>query len=208
MPPPDFNKRIAEFNHHAPDHHVDVADLWTAMRELPGLGYSGQFGGFDTTAIALTSAMHWLATHPENADTLRTKPETLERAIEEFVRFSSPGSYLRRTVTQDVELGGCPLHAGDRVMMAFAAANRDPAKFACPDQVKLDRFPNAHVGFGAGVHRCIGSFVAKLEMKIALEELLDRYPFFRVDPQGEVRWECGENLGISSLPLILSEEAH
>jgi cytochrome P450 len=159
------------------------------------------FGGFDTTAIALTSAMHWLATHSEDAEALRRSEKKIDRAIEEFVRFSSPGSYLRRTAAQDTDLGGCPLHKGDRVIIAFAAANRDPAKFECPDEVRLDRFPNPHVGFGAGVHRCIGSFVAKLEMKVALEEFLKRYRDISLESGGKLGWECGENLGINALPL-------
>ncbi|MBA2933755.1 cytochrome P450 [Sphingomonas sp. CGMCC 1.13654] len=165
------------------------------------------FGGFDTTAIALASTIHWLAQHPDDAARLRADPAMLELATEEMVRFASPASYLRRTVTQDTELAGCPLHAGRPVLFSFAAANRDTTKFDRADELVLDRLPNPHLGFGAGVHRCIGSFVAKLELRVALEEILARYSGIRLPDDAVLRWESGENQGISSLPLILEKSA-
>jgi cytochrome P450 len=161
------------------------------------------FGGFDTTAIALAAAVRWLAEHPADARRLRQDPGLLDPAIEEFVRFSSPASHLRRTVTEAAELGGSRLEAGDRVLLCFSAANRDPAKFEDPDTVVLDRQPNHHLGFGAGVHRCVGSFVAKLMMRLALEELLRRYEGFDLDPERPIAWKHGENRGMTSLPILL-----
>jgi cytochrome P450 len=165
------------------------------------------FGGFDTTSIALASMMWWFAGHPDDLERMRADPSLVDRAVEEFVRFSSPASYLRRTVTEPTELSGCPLAAGDRVVISFAAANRDPAKFADPDVVVLDRSPNPHLGFGAGAHRCIGSHVAKLELRVALEEILQRYHSFTLDASRPLRWECGENQGICGLPLRLEPRA-
>jgi cytochrome P450 len=161
------------------------------------------FGGFDTTTIALGASVRWLAEHPQDAQRLRDEPDLMETAIEEFVRFASPATYLRRTVTEDTTLGGQPLHKGDRVLLSFAAANRDPTKFEAPDQVVIDRTPNHHLGFGAGVHRCIGFLVGKMMIRITLQEFLGRYRDFQVDPAGTIEWKVGENLGMASLPLIL-----
>ena len=160
-------------------------------------------GGFDSTAIALATAAWWLARHPDDAQRLRDEAELMETAIEEVVRFASPASYLRRTVTRDVELGGCPLHKGDRVLLSFAAANRDPDKFEDPDRIVLDRSPNNHAGFGLGAHHCVGSFLARLEIRIMLEELLGRYASLRLDPHQPVKLSSGGNQGITALPLIL-----
>lgn len=161
------------------------------------------FGGFATVAIVLSTALHWFALHPDDMNRLRDDPGLMDSAIEEFVRFASPATYLKRTVTQDTVLGCTHLRQGERVLISFAAANRDPAKFEAPDEVRLDRQENNHLGFGIGVHRCIGSLVAKLELRTALEEILERYERVEIDPAGTLKWESGENQGIIALPLIL-----
>nr|WP_053000247.1 cytochrome P450 [Sphingomonas sp. Y57] len=160
-------------------------------------------GGFDTTAIALATALWWLAGHPADVARLRAEPGLTDSFIEDVVRFTSPSTYLRRVATSEVELGGVRLRPGDQVLAAFGAANRDPAKFDRPDEILLDRKPNPHLGFGAGHHRCVGSFFAKLEMRVAIEELLARYDGFALDPDRPVRLASGLNQGIASLPLIL-----
>lgn len=161
-------------------------------------------GGFDTTSSTLAAMMHWLATAPEEAARLRADPSLIDLASEELVRFSSPSTYLRREVTQDVELGGTHLKPGTSVLIAFGSANRDPAKFACPDAVVADRKPNPHVGFGAGRHRCIGSFIAKAELRIAFEEILARFDDFRVDETREIQYTTGLGQGIISLPMVFT----
>jgi cytochrome P450 len=135
---------------------------------------------------------------------LRETPKLIDKASEEIVRFASPASYLRRTVTQDVVLGETQLHAGDWVVLSFGAANHDPNVFECPENVVLDRSPNNHLGFGAGVHRCIGSFLAKLEMRVALEEILRRYREIKLDPSQPIRYSSGLNQGIMALPVLLT----
>jgi cytochrome P450 len=161
-------------------------------------------GGFDSTSIALATAVWWLAEHPQDAQRLRDTPKLIDKASEEIVRFASPASYLRRTVTKDVALGGTQLHEGDWVVLAFGAANRDPNVFECPDRVVLDRSPNHHLGFGSGVHRCIGSFLAKLEMRVALEEILRRYREIKLDTSQPIQYCSGLNQGIMALPVILT----
>jgi hypothetical protein len=160
-------------------------------------------GGFDSTAIALATAIWWLAQHGEDADRLHATPALIDTFSEEIVRFASPATYLRRTVTRDVDFGGTPLHAGDHVVLGFGAANRDPAEFVCPETVVIDRNPNRHLGFGFGAHRCIGSLVAKLEMRIAVEEITARYARIELDPAREIALSSGLNQGIIALPIIL-----
>lgn len=164
-------------------------------------------GGFDTTSAALAAMMHWLATSPEEAEKLRGDPRRIDSASEEIVRFSSPSTYLRREVMEDTELGGTALKKGDSVLVAFGAANHDPAKFACPEQVIADRKPNPHVGFGAGRHRCIGSFIAKAELRVAIEEILARFDSFRLDETREIRYTTGLGQGIISLPMVFTRKA-
>lgn len=159
-------------------------------------------GGFDTTSAALAAMMHWLATCPDQVDRLRAEPKLIDTASEEIVRFSSPSTYLRREVMEDVELGGTRLRKGDSVLIAFGSANRDPLKFECPDAVVPDRKPNPHVGFGAGRHRCIGSFIAKTELRLAFEEILARFESFSLDEAQEIQYTTGLGQGIISLPMV------
>ncbi len=164
-------------------------------------------GGFDTTAIALATFIWWLAQHPQDTAALRANPALIGSASEDVVRFASPATYLTRTVTRDVSLGGRALRAGDRLLLAFGAANRDPAKFDRAEEIVLDRIPVQHLGFGAGIHRCIGSFFAKLELRVALDELLRRYEGFALDPALPPEMAGGLNQGFMSLPVILTPRA-
>jgi cytochrome P450 len=161
-------------------------------------------GGFDTVSIALATMMWWLARNPDEAERLRGNPAAIDLASEEIVRFASPSTYLRREVVEPTELGGTPLNKGDSVLIAFGAANRDPAKFDRPDEIVPDRKPNPHVGFGAGHHRCVGSFVAKAQLRIAFEEILARFFGFALDPEGDIEHSAGLGQGIMRLPVIFT----
>ena len=160
-------------------------------------------GGFDSTAIALATAVWWLAQNPQDYERLRSQPALIDGFSEEIVRFASPATYLRRTVTRDADFAGTQLQAGDHVVLGFGAANRDPREFPCPESVLLDRKPNNHLGFGFGTHRCLGSMVAKLEMRITIEELLARYQRLELDESAAVVYGSGLNQGIISLPVKL-----
>jgi len=159
-------------------------------------------GAFDTTSLTIAAGVWWLAQHPQDAQRLRDNPALMNTASEEIVRFASASTYLRRTVTQDFELGGTALRPGDKVLMCFGAANRDPSVFADPDKLVLDRSPNPHLGFGLGLHRCVGSHLAKLQLQVAFTELLNRYAQFQLDPQGQIEFSSGLGQGIIALPLI------
>jgi cytochrome P450 len=159
-------------------------------------------GAFDTTSLTIAAGVWWLAQHAEDAQRLRDNPSLMNSASEEIVRFASASTYLRRTVTQDAELGGTTLHAGDKVLLCFAAANRDPSVFTDPDKVILDRTPINHLGFGLGLHRCVGSHLAKLQIQVAFTELLARYRELSLDPEGEIKFSSGLGQGIVALPMV------
>jgi cytochrome P450 len=138
-------------------------------------------GGNDTTTSLLANAFAWLSEHPDERAWLAADVSRIPAACEEFLRFYSPTQALSRTVTHSTTIGGCPLEAGDRVLLSFAAANQDPDVFDRPDEIVLDRWPNKHQAFGLGLHRCLGSNLTRVEFRVVLEEVLGRLPGFSVD---------------------------
>ena len=156
--------------------------------------------GIDTTWSSIGSAMWHLATHPDDRRRLVAEPELMPTAIEELLRAYSPVTMARR-LSHDVDFNGCPMKAGDRILMNFPAANRDPAAFPDADKVVLDRQVNRHVAFGAGIHRCAGSNLARMELRVAIEEWLRRIPEFDLDPSGEVTWAGGQVRGPRTIPV-------
>jgi cytochrome P450 len=150
--------------------------------------------GIDTTWSAIGSSLWHLAQHPEHRAELRERPEIWPMAVEELLRAYSPVT-MARLASKDVEVAGCPIREGDRVLMTFPAANRDPDVFENPDEVILDREHNRHVAFGAGIHRCAGSNLARLELRVALETWLERIPEFALADPGSVTWAGGQVRG-------------
>jgi cytochrome P450 len=157
--------------------------------------------GVDTTWSAIGSSLWHLATHPDDRRRMAEDPEVMALAVEELLRAYSPVT-MARVVTTDVEYAGCPMKAGDKVLMNFPAANRDPEVFADPDAVVLDRAHNRHVAFGSGIHRCAGSNLARMELRIALEEWLARIPDFSLAEGQEVTWAGGQVRGPRLLPVV------
>jgi cytochrome P450 len=131
-------------------------------------------GGHDTIAFALSGGMHALVEHPEQLARLRADPSLIEPAIEEMLRWTTPGRHIVRTATEDVELGGQTIRAGEAVALFFNSANRDETVFADADQFRIDRRPNPHLAFGLGQHHCIGAHLARREMRALLKSLLPR----------------------------------
>ncbi len=156
--------------------------------------------GLDTTWSALGSMLWHLATHPDDAARLVHDPHLLDNAIEEMLRAYSPVT-MARIATGDTELHGCPVKEGDRVLLNFPAANRDPSAFPDPDRIVIDRELNRHVAFGAGIHRCAGSNLARMELRVAIDEWLTRIPSFRLG-DAEVTWAAGQVRGPRQLPLV------
>jgi len=130
--------------------------------------------GNETTRQAISHSMKALIDHPDQLQWLRDHPDKMQVAVEEFLRIASPVYHFRRTATRDVELQGQQIKAGDKVVMWFASGNRDDAKFEDPYAVRLDRMPNDHMTFGKGPHTCMGSNLARFEMRILFETLLPR----------------------------------
>lgn len=150
--------------------------------------------GVDTTWSSIGASLWHLAQHPEHRAQLRDDPDLWPMAIEELLRAYAPVT-MARQVDRDTEFQGCPMHAGDRILMAFPAANRDPRQFENPDEVILDREHNRHVAFGAGIHRCAGSNLARLELRVALQTWLARIPEFQLVDPATVTWAGGQVRG-------------
>jgi hypothetical protein len=157
--------------------------------------------GVDTTWSAIGSSLWHLATHEDDRKRLVAEPELMPIAIEELLRAYSPVT-MARLVTSDVEFKGCPMKTGDKLLMNFPAANRDPEIFEDADKVILDRQHNRHVAFGSGIHRCAGSNLARMELRVALEEWLARIPEFRLADGAEVLWAGGQVRGPRVLPVV------
>jgi cytochrome P450 len=138
-------------------------------------------GGVGTTASLVSQALVWLCRNPSVRDRLRDEPALLDKAVEEFVRYFSPTQALARTVTRDTELSGCPLRRGERILLAWASANRDPKQFDDPDTLNIERWPNRHTGFGIGVHRCAGSHLGRAMARELLRQVITRMPDYEVD---------------------------
>jgi cytochrome P450 len=138
-------------------------------------------GGFVTTTALTAHALLWLSQHRDERRRLTDDVTLLPAATEELLRIFSPAQSLARTVTRDVEIGGRTLRAGDRVLLSWAGANRDPEVFEEPDAVRLDRQPNRHAAFGFGIHRCIGNSFARAEFAAMLRQVLSRLPDYEVD---------------------------
>lgn len=156
--------------------------------------------GIDTTWSSIGSALWHLATHPEDRRRLVAEPDLMPTAIEEMLRAYSPVTMARR-LSEDVEFQGCPMKKGDRILMNFPAANRDPSVFPDADKVILDRANNRHVAFGAGIHRCAGSNLARMELRVAIEEWLARIPEFEVSDPDAVTWAGGQVRGPRTVPV-------
>jgi cytochrome P450 len=157
--------------------------------------------GVDTTWSAIGSSLWHLATHPEDRRRLVREPTLMPTALEELLRAYSPVT-MARLVTEDIEYGGCPMKKGDKVLMNFPAANRDPAAFERPEVVQLDRAQNRHLAFGSGIHRCAGSNLARMELRVALEEWLGRIPEFSLAEGEEITWAGGQVRGPRRLPVV------
>jgi cytochrome P450 len=157
--------------------------------------------GIDTTWSAIGASLWHLAKIPADRERLIAEPELMPTAVEELLRAYSPVTMAREVMTETV-ISGCPVKPGNMVLLSFPAANRDPAMFPDADKVVIDRKENRHAAFGLGIHRCVGSNLARMEMTVAIEEWLKRIPDFRLDPAGQVTWSEGTVRGPRQLPML------
>ncbi|MDE2379698.1 cytochrome P450 [Bradyrhizobium sp.] len=160
--------------------------------------------GIDTTWSAIGASLWHLARTPSDRDRLIADPSLMPTAIEEFLRAYSPVT-MAREVVKETTIEGCPVKPGNMVLLSFPSANRDSAMFPDADKVVLDRKENRHSAFGLGIHRCVGSNLARMEMQVAIEEWLKRIPDFRLDPAGTVTWSQGTVRGPRQLPILFGK---
>jgi cytochrome P450 len=173
--------------------------------EQIGYGIVLIVAGWETTAASISSMLFRLATQPEVRAALEADRALIPSAVEEFLRIDAPVHGLWRTVGDDTRFAGADMAAGDKLLLMWGAANRDPEEFPDPDELMLDRTPNRHIAFGIGVHRCLGAHLARLELRILLEEMLDRLPAFGLADPDAVKRKIsnGSIYEVLSLPLVL-----
>jgi cytochrome P450 len=158
--------------------------------------------GIDTTWSAIGACLWHLATHAQDRHRLVSTPDLIPTAVEEFLRAYAPVTAAREII-KGTTVSGCPLTPGKMVLLPFPAANRDPSMFEAADQVIIDRQNNRHAAFGLGIHRCIGSNLARMEITVALQEWLAAFPQFELAPGAVVTWSRGTVRGPRQLPLML-----
>ena len=156
--------------------------------------------GIDTTWSAIGASLWHLATHPEDRKRLVENPSLMPMAVEVFLRAYAPVT-MARMVSKDFDFEGCPMKEGDWLLLPFPSANRDPAVFDRADEVVIDRAENRHAAFGLGIHRCIGSNLARMELTVAIEEWLARYPDFELTDSSAVIWSAGQVRGPRTIPV-------
>ncbi|WP_327583655.1 cytochrome P450 [Nonomuraea sp. NBC_00507] len=156
--------------------------------------------GIDTTWSAIGASLWHLAKTPADRERLVAEPGLLPTAIEEFLRAYAPVT-MARLVKQDMHWNGVDMKADDWILLSFPAANRDLAQFERADEVLIDRELNRHAAFGLGIHRCVGSHLARLELRVALEVWLERIPAFDLADPAAVTWAAGQVRGPRALPL-------
>jgi cytochrome P450 len=209
-----FEKLRAYIAKQVAEHRLDPRDDLTSYlldAELDGEKLTGEhvggtiilllIAGIDTTWSAIGSSLWHLAGHRGDLDRLVAEGDSLmTTAIEELLRAFAPVT-MARLVQHDTELAGRSLSTDEWVLLPFPAANRDPAVFDRPDEVILDREVNRHVSFGLGIHRCLGSNLARMEVRVAVEEFLARFPEFELADPSAVSWSVGQVRGPRRLPV-------
>lgn len=159
--------------------------------------------GADTTWSAIGASLWHLGRHDGDRRRLAGDPRLIDTAAEEFLRVFAPVS-VARVAREDTELHGRTIGAGERVLLAFGAANRDPAVFENPEQLQVDRKRNRHLTFGSGEHRCLGSNLARLELRVTLQEWLRAMPEYRLADPENIQWSGGQTRGPESVEFLVS----
>jgi cytochrome P450 len=197
--------------HPVDDMMNDIANAEINGEEVPWplkVGYVRLLilAGVDTTWSAIGSGLWHFAQHPDEVERLVAADNDdllWQTASEEVLRYYAPVTMARKVIA-DTEIAGCPVHAGDQMLLTFPAANHDPAAFENADQFQLDRERNRHVAFGLGIHRCVGSNLARLELLVALQEWVRAFPDYTLDTSQKTTWANGQIRGPRNVPVILN----
>ncbi|MEU7896392.1 cytochrome P450 [Nonomuraea sp. NPDC049152] len=182
----------------------DLLDSDLTDEELRGVALILLAAGFDTTANMLALGTFALLQNPAQLAALRAEPALTDGAVEELLRYLSVAKTFMRTALEDVELGGQTIKAGTTVILSYNTANRDPERFADPHVLDLRRQEGGHLAFGHGIHQCLGQQLARVEMRVALPALINRFPTLRLAVPAEevdLRPETADIYGIKSLPV-------
>jgi cytochrome P450 len=172
------------------------------LDEILGICFLFILAGLDTVTDSLECFYAYLAQHPEQRQRIVADPAIIPLAVEELLRWETPVTGVPRVVKTDIELEGCPLKAGDHVGVSIGAANTDGRWLEDGGIVDLTRQPNKHLAFGGGIHRCLGSHLARLELRTALREWHQRIPDYRLAPDANLVYQNGLRQ-IDNLPLVL-----
>ncbi|CAB4364136.1 unannotated protein [freshwater metagenome] len=182
--------------------HFEVDGHQLNEDEIINIMHLFTIAGLDTVTSSLSCILAWFAKHPEERRRMIDHPELLPAAVEELMRYESPvPSGGHRTVTDDCEINGVPLRKGDVVYLCWASANVDPAAFESPHTVDLTREQNRHIAFASGLHRCLGSHLARIEIVAAIDQLHRRVSDYWVTPGAEVDYEFAGVRAANHLPL-------
>ena len=181
--------------------HAEVEGRRLHQHELDGFFVVLLVAGNETTTNLISNQLHILAARPDLWKRLREERQLVPQAIEETVRFDCPVKNLGRETTRDIVLRGVEMPAGSRVIVSYGAANRDPEALDAPDENRLERTESRHLGFGFGVHFCLGAGLARLEGQIALDALLDRFDAVEPGDAAPKRLHSTVIRGFESLPL-------
>jgi cytochrome P450 len=147
--------------------------------------------GLDTVTATLDCMFAFLSEHPEHRRQLAENPEVIPNAIEELLRWETPVMMVSRVAVEETELAGCPVHQGDHMLVMIGSANTDETEFPDADEVRFDREVNRHIAFGGGIHRCLGSHLARLELRVALREWHKRIPEYGIEPDHTLVYTTG-----------------
>ncbi len=181
--------------------HAEIDGDRLTRDEILDICFLFLIAGLDTVTDSLTCMFAFLAQHPGHRRQLVDDPGLIPSAVEEMLRWETPVTQVPRMTTRDTELGGCPIAQGTFVSVLIGAANVDPATMTDADQVRFDRRANRHLAFGGGVHRCLGSHLARRELRVALEEWHRRIPDYGLAPDLELHYPPGLR-SVENLELV------
>jgi cytochrome P450 len=183
--------------------HTEVDGKALSREDILDVCFLFLIAGLDTVTATLDCMFAYLAAHPERRRQIVEDPSLIPAAIEELLRWETPVMAVIRVALEDTSLGGCPVHAGDHVVALLGSANTDEAEFPDADDVRFDREANRHLAFGGGIHRCLGSHLARLELRVALREWHRRIPDYAVAPGHSLDYTGGIR-SIDHFPMVFT----
>jgi cytochrome P450 len=186
--------------------HTEVEGEQLSREDILDICFLFLIAGLDTVTASLDCFFSYLAGHPEQRAQLVANPGLIPAAVEELLRWETPVMGVVRIAVEDTELGGCPIKAGQHVSVLLGSANTDDAEFGDGDVVRFDREPNRHLAFGGGIHRCLGSHLARQELRVALREWHRRIPDYSVKPGEQLSYTTGIR-SIDHFPMVLGRSA-